>query len=69
MQESSMFAQVSWRKSNLSGDGNCVEVAAVPGVAVGVRDSKDALGTPLVFAPTQWAAFVAEVKAGQFDLR
>jgi hypothetical protein len=33
---------VNWRKSSHSNDlGECVEVAALPAGAVGVRDSKD----------------------------
>ncbi|PWR10369.1 DUF397 domain-containing protein [Micromonospora acroterricola] len=48
-----------WRTSSRSGNGECVEVADnLPGV-VGVRDSKDATGPVLVFAPAAWRAFVA----------
>ncbi|MGW1056869.1 DUF397 domain-containing protein [Micromonospora rubida] len=53
-----------WRKSTRSSgnSGNCVEVADnLPG-AVGVRDSKDRRGPALVFAPADWAAFVAYAK-------
>jgi hypothetical protein len=57
-----------WRKSTRSGgQGNCVEVAATP-TAVGVRDSKDPTGPLLVFTRTEWRAFVAGVKTGEFDL-
>ena len=58
------LAGATWRKSTRSGGsgGNCVEVADnLPGV-VGVRDSKDPTGPALAFAPTTWAAFVANVK-------
>ncbi|GIJ23844.1 DUF397 domain-containing protein [Micromonospora lutea] len=52
-----------WRKATRSGTsgGNCVEVADnLPGV-VGVRDSKDQTGPALIFAPSSWRAFVAQV--------
>ncbi|MGC4807163.1 DUF397 domain-containing protein [Micromonospora sp. DT233] len=54
----------SWRKSSRSGtEGACVEVADnLPGV-VGVRDSKDAAGPALVFAPASWSAFVQSLRA------
>jgi hypothetical protein len=51
---------VRWRKSSFSGDdadtGACVEVAFAD-ETVGVRDSKDSDGTPLVFSPTAWRQF------------
>ena len=59
-----------WRKSTRSGNGgnSCVEVAKnLPGV-VGVRDSKDRSGPALGFGPEAWAAFLAGVKDGEFDL-
>ncbi|MFG3704381.1 DUF397 domain-containing protein [Micromonospora sp. NPDC047670] len=52
-----------WRKSTRSSSngGDCVEVADnLPGV-VGVRDSKDPAGPALLFTPTAWRAFVAEI--------
>ncbi|MGC4788987.1 DUF397 domain-containing protein [Micromonospora sp. DT178] len=52
-----------WRKSSRSSTngGTCVEVADnLPGV-VGVRDSKDPAGPALVFTPTAWRAFVAQL--------
>ncbi|WP_435209260.1 DUF397 domain-containing protein [Micromonospora sp. bgisy143] len=57
------LSNARWRKSTRSGasGGNCVEVASnLPGV-VAVRDSKDAAGRALTFAPAAWAAFVAQV--------
>ena len=62
--------RAAWRKSTYSGDngGGCVEVARnLPGV-VAVRDSKDPEGPKLAFAPDQWRAFTAGIKAGEFDL-
>ncbi|MFE7609446.1 MULTISPECIES: DUF397 domain-containing protein [Streptomyces] len=53
-------AELAWFKSSYS-SGNegdsCVEIATVPGV-VHVRDSKNAQGPSLRFAPNAWADFV-----------
>ncbi|MEH1016458.1 DUF397 domain-containing protein [Micromonospora sp. CPCC 206060] len=59
-----------FRKSTRSdGSGNCVEVAegtAVDGAFV--RDSKDVTGPVLTFGSSNWGAFIADVKGGEFDL-
>jgi hypothetical protein len=60
-----------WRKSSYSSGngGACVEIACnLPGV-VAVRDSKDPDGPNLAFAPDEWRAFTAGVKAGKFEPR
>ncbi|RZU49257.1 uncharacterized protein DUF397 [Krasilnikovia cinnamomea] len=57
-----------WRKSSVSGDGGCVEVACVNG-EVGVRDTKDrGSGPVLTFTEREWAAFLAGARAGEFDI-
>lgn len=56
-----------WYKSSRSGSGNCVEVAFDESAAVGVRDSKDPDGPTLSFTQAEWSAFIAGVKAGEFD--
>jgi hypothetical protein len=59
----------AFRKSSFSGAVNpaCVEVGfAITEVLL--RDSKDPRGPVLRFTPDEWAAFVAGVKNGQFDL-
>lgn len=59
---------VTWFKSSRSGaNGNCVEVARFSD-AVAVRDSKHPTGPALEFTVGQWAAFVAGIKQGEFDV-
>lgn len=56
-----------WIKSSLShANGNCVEVADLPGGQVGMRDSKDASGPVLRFPPEEWRAFLHGVRKGEF---
>lgn len=64
------LSKAAWRKSSWSGvNNNCVEVAGnVPDV-VAVRDSKDPHGPALAFAPVNWTAFTAAVKAGTAGTR
>ncbi|HWO68281.1 MAG TPA: DUF397 domain-containing protein [Umezawaea sp.] len=55
-----------WRKSSYSGgNGNCVEVSW-PAARVAVRDSKNATGPALDFAPAQWRGFLRGCDGG-FD--
>jgi hypothetical protein len=58
-----------FRKSSFSGASNpaCVEVGFETS-AVLMRDSKDRGGPVLRFTVAEWKAFVAGVKAGEFDL-
>jgi hypothetical protein len=56
-----------WRKSQASAQGDCVEVATSP-EGVLVRNSKDRSGPVLTFTPTEWTAFLAGVRSGEFDL-
>ena len=46
-----------WVKSSFSfANGNCVEVAELPGDSVGIRDSRDPGGPVLSFTRAEWAA-------------
>lgn len=59
--------EVAFRKASRSaGNGACVEVAALPD-AVLLRDSKDP-GVVLAVTRPAWAAFLAGVREGEFDL-
>lgn len=60
--------RVTWRKSQWSNpSGNCVEVAALADGGVAVRNSRHQAGPALVYTRAEIAAFVAGVKAGEFD--
>ncbi|BAD60464.1 DUF397 domain-containing protein [Nocardia farcinica] len=57
-----------WFKSTHSqGDAACVEVAFFEDGAVGVRHSKNPTGPALTFTASEWRAFLAGVRAGEFD--
>jgi hypothetical protein len=59
----------AWRTSSYSGaNGDCVEVADLPDSSRAVRDTKDCgRGPILLFTSSEWQAFIAGVKAGEFD--
>ena len=57
-----------WRTSSLTSANNiCVEVADLPDGHRAVRDSKDRSGPALTFPAAEWAAFIAGVRADDFD--
>jgi uncharacterized heparinase superfamily protein len=61
------LAGATYRKSSRStAAGNCVEVADLLSGHRAVRDSKDVAGPILTFGPTQWAAFTAAIRTGDF---
>ncbi|WP_326647697.1 MULTISPECIES: DUF397 domain-containing protein [unclassified Streptomyces] len=64
----SALNSVTWIKSSHSNaTGNCVEMAALPGGSVAVRNSRDPQGATLVYTRDEIAAFVAGARAGDFD--
>jgi len=64
------LSEARWFKSSFSGGngGSCVEVAFLPDGDVAVRDTKDRALAPHTYTAAEWDAFVAGVKAGEFDL-
>ena len=59
----------AWRKASGSqNNGGCVEVAANLGDVVAVRDSKHPEGGAHVVGRAAFAAFLADAKAGRYDL-
>ncbi len=57
------FTRATWRKAIRSqANGACVEVAALSGHRIAVRDSKDASGPALVVDAGQWRAFLARTR-------
>jgi hypothetical protein len=56
------------RTSSHSSSGGCVEVEGLAEGWIAVRDSKDREGPVLRFNPTEWEAFLAGVRGGEFDL-
>jgi Domain of unknown function (DUF397) len=60
---------LAWRKSSYSGANgqDCVEVASLPKGGRAVRDSKDPDGPRLAFTASEWRAFIAGVKDGEFE--
>lgn len=58
---------IEFRVSSHCSYGNCVEVGRSADGVVVVRDTKDRGQPPLAFTDEEWAAFVAGVKAGEFD--
>lgn len=59
--------EVGFRGSKACSLGNCAQVSIGPD-AVHVRDSKDQDGPVLKFTYDEWAAFLAGVHGGEFEL-
>lgn len=56
-----------WRKSKASASGECAEVLFDDG-SVFMRHSHFPSGPVLAFTPSEWTAFLAGVRDGEFDL-
>lgn len=58
-----------FRKSSFSANSGCVEVCRLPDGRIALRDSKDVSLPPHHFTAAEWIAFLAGVRAGEFDLQ
>lgn len=58
---------MTWVRASFCNIGGCVEVEQGKD-EVRMRDGKDADSPVLAFTHDEWAAFMAGVKAGEFDL-
>jgi hypothetical protein len=57
-----------WFKSSYSTfNGNCVEVAVLPGDIMAIRDSKNKASGILIFPAGGWGTFIAAVKSHSLD--
>jgi len=57
----------AWVKSSYSGpQGNCVEVAHLPGGEVAMRNSRQPDGPALIFTRAEWDAFLSGARDGEF---
>jgi hypothetical protein len=54
-------SQNIWRKSSHSGNGQCIETAAVDG-SIAVRDSQDPAGPALLLGPPAWTELINVLK-------
>jgi hypothetical protein len=61
-------SSAEWIISRFCNNSACVQVAHLPGGMVAVRGSRDTVRPAQVFDRGEWAAFIAGVKAGDFDL-
>ena len=61
-----LASAVRFRRSSFCAGGSCVEVAALPGDEIALRDSKNGNSPVLKFTPDEWDAFVSGVLDGQF---
>jgi hypothetical protein len=64
------LSQAQWRKATRSNGANtgCVEIAANLTGVTAVRDSKRPEGGAHVVSRGAFAAFLADVKAGRYDI-
>ena len=60
-------APLKWLSPRCGSHGSCVEIANLPEGGVAIRDGKAVPGPVLRFTRQEWDAFIAGVKAGEFD--
>jgi len=61
-----MTDSLKWRVSSFCAEADCVAVAALPDRDVAIKDTKEG-GHLLRFSQQEWRAFLAGVRAGEFD--
>lgn len=62
------LSDAAWIRSRFCSSDGCVEVAHLTDGGVALRDSKNTALPAHVFDRQEWAAFIAGVKNGDFDL-
>ncbi len=69
MNQATDLSRAGWFKSSFSNGqgGACVEHAKLPDGSRAVRHSQNPDGPSLIFTASEWAAFIAGVKVGEFD--
>ncbi|MER5419604.1 DUF397 domain-containing protein [Streptosporangium roseum] len=69
MDLSDELKSAAWRKATKSGSdqGNCLEVAPLPGGRVSLRDTEAPERAPFVVSAGVWDAFIDGAKKGEFD--
>ena len=62
------LGDVRWLKSwHSNPNGECVELAALPGGEIAMRNSRFPVGPVLLYTQAEIAAFLAGAKDGEFD--
>ena len=66
---SPLLVAAIWQKSHHSNpSGECIEMAALAGTTVAIRNSRDPDGTALICTRAEVGAFIEGAKNGEFDL-
>jgi hypothetical protein len=61
------MTDLTWRKSSYTDNGTCVEVANLPDGGRAIRQSNDSDSPIIEYTRAEWDAFLAGVRAGEFD--
>jgi hypothetical protein len=56
-----------WTRAKACSANSCIEVLQWPDGVVAIRNSRSLLRTSIFNSADEWAAFVAGVRAGDFD--